>query len=310
MRYLVLLISLLIASCASQNTATQESTSQEATSPRRMRRPVEYISELKTQEDYRNYIAHYWDDFDFEDGERIEEYDMTHLYECFATYVVVIPARDADSLLRQLIHRAEASRKSLDLFAELARDVLYDPNAPTRNDEYYIPILEELISSKLLDEYDKIAYEYDLSIVRQNRRGHIANDFCYTLVDGSTRRLHALDADFTILLFNNPGCEMCRTIISQIESSTIIADLAQRYSIATLAIYPDEDIEAWRNYLPQMPQRWVCGYDAGMTLTHEHLYDLKAIPSLYLLDREKRVLIKDGSSLEQLEQVLLRAIEQ
>ena len=68
--------------------------------------------------------------------------------------------------------------------------------------------------------------------------------------------------------------------------------------------YPDEDIEAWRNYLHTMPRGWICGYDKELRLTSERLYDLKAIPSLYLLDSTKRVIIKDGSSVAQLEQAL------
>ena len=310
MRRLLSLLLLLIVACGGQPTTTtpsEEHASGEAL--RRMKRPAEHLSELRSAEQYRDYVARYWDDLDFAQGKSIEEYDRDHLYECFATYVMVIPPRDADSLLRHLIHRAEASREVFDLFATMARDVLYDPNAPTRNDEYYLPILEEIVASHLLDPYDKIAPEHELHIVRQNRVGDLANDFEYMLADGTTHRLYDTKADFTILLFNNPGCEMCRTIISDIERSELISDLGKRYSIITLAIYPDEDVEAWRNYLSKMPQGWICGYDAEQRITTERSYDLKAIPSLYLLDGDKRVIVKDGTSAAHLEQALLKATQ-
>lgn len=41
-------------------------------------------------------------------------------------------------------------------------------------------------------------------------------------------------------------------------------------------------------------ERMVCTYDDGQVITKERLYDLRAIPTFYLLDREKRVLLKDA----------------
>ena len=46
-----------------------------------------------------------------------------------------------------------------------------------------------------------------------------------------------------------------------------------------------------------------------MTITHERLYDLKAIPALYLLDREKRVMAKDCVDVEQIEHLIMQAEE-
>ena len=57
--------------------------------------------------------------------------------------------------------------------------------------------------------------------------------------------------------------------------------------------YPDEDIEAWRAYLPNMPSSWINAYDKEQTLTLKTLYDLSALPSFYLLDKDKKVLLKD-----------------
>lgn len=48
---------------------------------------------------------------------------------------------------------------------------------------------------------------------------------------------------------------------------------------------------------------WIDGYDEGQRLTREQVYDLKAIPALYLLDAEKRVILKDAS-FEQVEERL------
>jgi hypothetical protein len=41
-----------------------------------------------------------------------------------------------------------------------------------------------------------------------------------------------------------------------------------------------------------------------MTITAERSYNLQAIPALYLLDSEKRVIIKDGTSVAQIENAI------
>jgi len=59
-----------------------------------------------------------------------------------------------------------------------------------------------------------------------------------------------------------------------------------------LAVYPDADLSAWLK--APFPPGWISGYDAGKVITGNQLYDLKAMPTLYLLDKEKRVILKDA----------------
>ena len=249
-------------------------------------------------------IAHFWDDFDFEVGERIIEYDTIDILNAMGEYVSYIPPRDADSLMRSLIFRASQSKPVLEFFTMIAEVVLHDPNSPLRNDEYYIPVLESMLESPLLDEYERIAPEYDLDLARKNRIGTPANDFVYTLADGSQHRMHDIEANYTILMFSNPGCPMCREIMEEITSSPLLNLLTEHGDLRTLSLYPDEDLEAWREHFKDMPTSWIRAYDKGMKITVERLYNLSAIPSLYLLDNQKIVIIKDGTSVAQIENTI------
>ena len=266
------------------------------------------IYSITTKEEYDEAISRYWDGFDFECGERVVEYDTVQVMQAFADYVsylgVGTERMRCDSLLKSVMHRAEHSRPVLDFFAYVAEGVLHDPNSPLRNDELYIPILEVLVESPLYDEYDRIAPAYDLELARKNRIGEPATDFVYTLATGKQGRLRDIDADYVILMFSNPGCPMCREIIEQIGASPLINEMMENDLVEVLAVYPDEDLEAWHNHLSDMPSSWINSYDKGMVLTHERSYNLQAIPSLYLLDREKRVIIKDGTSVAQIENAI------
>ena len=64
--------------------------------------------------------------------------------------------------------------------------------------------------------------------------------------------------------------------------------------MAVLNIYIDEDLEAWRSYMPIYPETWYNGFDPDLMIRGETLYNVRAIPSLYLLDRDKRVIMKDA----------------
>lgn len=264
------------------------------------------VKELSTAELLQQRVDHYWDDFDFEATEQLKELNREHLVYAISEYVSIIPQESADSLMRALIRRASTSHDMLDYFATVCEIVLHNPNSPLRNDEYYIPVLEELLASPLLDEYERIAPAYDLDIALKNRIGRVASDFVYTLEDGSEGRLHDIKANYTILMFSNPECPLCGEIMRQIDSSPLLTALMQNGVLRMLTVYPDPDIDHWYKYLENIPSQWIRAYDKGQVLTKERLYNLSAIPALYLLDREKRVLIKDGTSVADIEGLLMR----
>ena len=65
-------------------------------------------------------------------------------------------------------------------------------------------------------------------------------------------------------------------------------------SLAVVNIYIDEDIRAWREYMPIYPDEWYNGFDPDFVIRTDILYNVRAIPSLYLLDKDKTVLMKDA----------------
>ena len=62
-----------------------------------------------------------------------------------------------------------------------------------------------------------------------------------------------------------------------------------------MAIYPDMAADMWRQYLPQMPSTWTHGYDRDLEIANNHTYILRVLPSLYLVDRDHRVVMKDAA---------------
>lgn len=106
--------------------------------------------------------------------------------------------------------------------------------------------------------------------------------------------MYDIRAEYLLLFINNPGCNMCKTVREAISASPMLNELIERGKLKVLALFPDEDLTEWQAYRPQIPVRWINAYDKGCVVRDRELYDLKAIPALYLLDRDKRVMVKDA----------------
>lgn len=252
---------------------------------------------------------HFWDKFDFADTLYTTKADTVEMCRAYATYVSTFVGPLDQEPIRKLMQRASVSKKMFDYFVMLSDKVLHDPNSPVRSDELYIAVLEAQIASPHYDKYEKMAPEYDLRIVSQNRIGRKANDFNYTVKSGRTRNLYSLKSDFVVVYINNPGCGMCRDITKAMQESPIINDCLQKGTLKILAIYPDEQLDEWHKHYNDMPKAWINAYDKGCHINRENLYNIAAIPALYMLDKEKRVLVKDSTNVGEIEEVLFRAMQ-
>ena len=306
--YITLALTLAVA-CKSSHKPTTDSEPTNVTTEQTAKQ-LNFIPALAPamlpQEQKMEYMReHYWDKFDFADTTFINQIDSTKMLTAFAVYATgYIPDSLAYKYMPRLMQRASTSKRMYTYFLMLAEGVLHDPNSPLRNDEKYIPVLENAVQSSWLDEYERMPYEYDLEIARQNRIGRTANDFTYTLASGRTATLHNIKADYTLIFISNPGCPMCREVKEQITTSPMLQELIERKELKVLVIYPDTDLEAWREHLQDYPASWINGYDADQRIEKERLYDLKAIPALYLLDKQKRVMAKDCTDVAYIEKLL------
>jgi thiol-disulfide isomerase/thioredoxin len=246
-------------------------------------------------------IHHFWDRFDFADSMLTKKPAITE--QAFVDYIHLLrflPNEESAEVLRHTLKRAEANSSMFRYFVSLMEKYFYDPNSPFRNEEYYIPVLQEAVGSSLLEEADRSRYQFQLEMALQNRVGMKANNFSFTLASGETRTLHEINSQYLLLIFSNPGCPTCEAVTRQLNSSSALnralaMNSPTRTMLTILTIYPDNDLEVWREHLPHLPQQWLHAYDPGMAITRERLYDIKAIPTIYLLDSNKKVLLKDSS---------------
>ncbi|MDR2147459.1 MAG: DUF5106 domain-containing protein [Tannerella sp.] len=252
-----------------------------------------------------NYLAiHYWDNFNFLDSVKLKQNRL--LERSFVDFIDLLSITSKDTIdlaIQTLMKKAEIDPDMIITLAILSEKYLYEPDSPFADDEKYIPFMRYMINSQKVAPENKIRPRFMLEYASKNRKGEQADDFIYTLVNGDTASLYAIDADYTLMFFKNPTCEECNKMTRKLMFSSAIDDLAKQGKLKILTIYLLDDVEEWKNHASSVLHSWIYARDAEQKIQAEGLYNIKRYPTLYLLDRDKKVLLKD-TDFEHLEKYL------
>lgn len=177
---------------------------------------------------------------------------------------------------------------------EMVSHYLYDPISPARDEDLYLPFVKAMAESPCTADNMRTACRHEARMCATNPFGSKVPDFRFSDIKGRKSSLYAVNADYIMLFFSNPGCESCKAIIQEVRSRNYIDSYISGGKLAIVNIYIDEEVQKWREYSPNYPSNWINGYDYTFSLRDSGSYDIRAIPSLYLLDSQKRVLMKDA----------------
>lgn len=159
------------------------------------------------------------------------------------------------------------------------------------NEELYISFLNGLLGVDTLPSFIREREAEHLRIASLNRPGMIAADFRYIDRRGVTSTLHAIDGPL-LLIFYDPECSHCSDILRWIADDRVINGAIDRGDLTVLAVYAEGKRDVWERTKGDMPSNWRVAYDLTGILDRD-LYDLPAMPTLYLLDGDSRVRLKD-----------------
>lgn len=252
---------------------------------------------------------HYWDaytdtssvypcDSSMANGVRLNDVEQafTDWISLLGTMETEKAARLAGDLFSRIetFEKKDTSSNVFEVISGLMEKYLYDPNSPYRDEDIYLPFVSGMASSYIVPESRRAVYGYDAEMCSLNRKGTQASDFIFCDRYGKRHSLYGIEAEYTLLFFSNPGCEACRKITGVLESDPAISSMIADRRLAVVNIYIDEDLDQWLRYADSYPEEWTSGYDPDFVIRTDLLYNVRAIPSLYLLDRSKRVILKDA----------------
>ncbi len=192
------------------------------------------------------------------------------------------------------------AQDDVDRAIEWAETYLYDPASPYRNEEEYIRFLESLLDDQNVPEEKKLRPREQLKIVKKNRPGQQATDFSYLTREEEKSTLLSTPVDSLLLVvFFDPECPHC------IETMKQAFELVKDKDIKVLAVYTEGKQDIWDGFKDTFPKECIVGINEDTSILKKGLYDLIAMPTMYLLDKDKRVLLKDPT-IEELNNYIAR----
>lgn len=241
-------------------------------------------------------MEHFWDGMNFRDTRRSR--DTVFMERNIVNFMSLFPhgtPQGCSKGIGTLLGKAAPDTITFGIVSDIMERYLGDPNSPMRNEAHYILYLEARLKMPGLTEADRLRSAYKLTTAKKNRPGTVAADFSYVDGNGKRRTLHTTAPGRPLLLiFYDPECDHCSEILAQVRRSTIIRERIDRGELTVLAVYTEGKRALWEKTKASMPGEWIVGCDLDSIVARE-VYDIPAMPVMYLLDASRRVVLKDAT---------------
>ncbi len=275
-----------------------------------MREPIltgrlkEPKNKIDSTDSYNYYKSHYWDGVNFWDGRMAY---TTIIEEKIDKYFeqLVIPQQDSvikelDRMLGPASISEEMTRFLLVKFVNRYLNQKY-----MWEDAVFVHLYEKYFSQKtypwLTDKGMKTITDRAYSLMA-NIMGNPAADIELPDSSGVVKSLYQLDASFTIVVFWDPTCGHCKEVLPKVDSFYLAKWKAAGMKVFAIAKETDGTKKDWTNFInEQHLKEWTHVYyskadDKARTESgipgYSQLYDVLTFPTLYLLDKDKRIIAK------------------
>lgn len=251
------------------------------------------------------FVNHFFDNFDLTDDRMIR---TPYIHQNVASYfepLTYLPIDSLISLSRKIVEKAgrnTAMRKYLITkttgFFETSKTMGHDAVFVYMMKKYYLqePQLWDENTIKLVKE--RVFYLEKLLI------GSKIPDVKLTDLAGKEQTLHAQNADCTILYIYAADCGHCKNFTPQ------LVQLHRRYADKGLLVFAPifgNDLDTWGEFIKHyQTQDFVNVIDQTGNVNFFQEFDAQYTPTIYILDKEKRVVGKGNLAIEDMEQIVVR----
>jgi len=248
-------------------------------------KPVSDLIEYK----YSYLANHYFDNIDFSDKRLL---NTPLLEQKLGLYFKQMVVPQPDSIIERVDQTLQKAKVNNEMYNWSVRYLynLYREAPIEGNTEVYNYIGENYILTEPTRWNDKAFVEKVRSRVAKaklNPIGEKATNLLLQNPEGKKIDLYSIRANYTVLFFYNPECEACKPV------SSALSDFSKKYrakGVEVFAVYMDQKKEVWETAIATKGQNWINGYDPNGSAKIEDKYDIYALPMIYLLDKDKKVI--------------------
>ncbi|MGE0079332.1 MAG: redoxin domain-containing protein [Bacteroidales bacterium] len=257
---------------------------------------------LRWAHGYQFNKVHYFDNIDFSDSRLLR----TPILEGkINTYFDRVLIPNPDSIIPQAIDLIEKSKANKEMFQYVLSFLSnkFITSERMGMDGVFVVIAEKYYLSgeawwadqKMIDKFKE-----RVSALKPNLIGNIAPDLWLPNEHGKYFRLSDVKAKITVVYFWDPECGHCKKITPELKKTY---DKYKSKGLSVYGVYTQGDQPKWMEYIEKNGLTWLNVWDPTFSSNFRNLYDIYSTPVMFVLDSNKKIIIK-RISVETLNQYL------
>lgn len=281
-----------------------------------MKEPVYSYKNPVTRQDsidnYNEYKKHYWDGITFMDERIIRTPFFLKKLERYYREVI---SPEPDSIIKDIDYKLLLARSAPEMYKFLLNwvtDEFINPKYMGQDavfvhlfNKYHSKGVSFWLNEKQMESISRRAY-----MLMSNLIGEKAAELEMLDTADKSTTLYSLDADYTIVCFWDPNCGHCKEEIPRIDSiyraswknhnvkifAVLTPDNKKDTKPEWLKFINDHNLNNWTHV--HKTQAMEEADLAAQKPSFRQLYDITSTPTIYLLDKEKRIIGKKLTALQ------------
>ena len=255
---------------------------------------------------YNEYKKHYWDGISFMDDRIIRTPFFLKKLERYYREVI---SPDPDTIIKDVDYKLLLARSAPEMYKFLLNwvtDEFINPKYMGQDavfvhlfEKYHSKGVSNWLNEKQMESISRRAY-----MLMANLIGEKAAELDMLNTEDKPTSLYAVDADYTIVCFWDPNCGHCKEEVPRLDS--IYRANWKKHNVKIFAILTPDNKEnvkpEWLTFIKDHNLgEWTHVYKtkemedadyAAQKPSFRQLYDITLTPTIYLLDKDKRIIGK------------------
>jgi thiol-disulfide isomerase/thioredoxin len=264
------------------------------------------VTKQDSIDNYNEYKKHYWDGISFMDDRIIRTPFFLKKLERYYQEVI---SPDPDTIIKDIDYKLLLARTAPEMYKFLLNwvtDEFINPRYMGQDavfvhlfEKYHSKGLSSWLNEKQMEAISRRAY-----MLMANLIGEKAADLEMLNTEDKPTSLYSLDADFTVVCFWDPNCGHCKEEVPRLDSiyraswknhnvkifAVLTPDSKQNVKPEWLTFIKDHNLGDW-THVYKSKEMEDADY-AAQRPSFRQLYDIILTPTIYLLDKEKRIIGK------------------
>ncbi|MBC3787270.1 TlpA family protein disulfide reductase [Spirosoma utsteinense] len=254
-----------------------------------------------------NYFkSHFWDDYDFADDRFVRSPILQRKLD---RYLKELTVQNADSLIKEadfLVGKAVTGKsKEVKAYTIWYITSQYEQPKVMGTDGLYVHMFEKYYATGVMPVSDTATVRKIGERVATLKPTLVGKILVSPTVSDTLRRpiaLSAIKSDYTIVYFYAPHCGHCRDSAPKLKK---FIDDYKGKGVEVLAIPVEDSPDEWKKFIREFKlQKALNGYDYASRTNYRQQYDVWTTPTLYVLDKNKKIIARK-LPVEQLEDFVL-----